>query len=195
MAYSCPRHHHYTTKIEELDIHFIREKSGVPGAIPIILFHGWPGSFLEMTPLIDLLTLQKQGAATHGNQTAFDVVIPSLPGFGFSSPAPNGWSVQDTARIFDKLMNQVLGYKTYAVHGTDWGSGVAYELYKTYNSTVRAAHLNFIPFYPLNFEQLEAANITLRPEEVAPEQLAIDWTSSGNGYFIEQTTRVRTSTE
>lgn len=145
---SSNRRKHYIANIEGLKIHFIHEKSNAPNAIPIILLHGWPGSFLEMEPLIDLLTVRN----TVSNNTAFNVIIPSLPGYGFSSPAPDGWTIKDTARLFDHLMHNVLGYKKYAVHGTDWGSGIAYNMYNGYNTTVRAAHLNFLPFYPLNFK-------------------------------------------
>lgn len=143
-----------------------------------------------MLPLSNLLTVQDPNSSA-SNHTAFDVIIPSLPGYGFSSPAPDGWAIPDTARIFDKLMHNVLGYKTYAVHGTDWGSAVAYELYSQYNSTVRAAHLNFLPFLPYTVQQLEAANITIAPEEIAAQARSLDWGNSGNGYFIEQTTKVR----
>jgi pimeloyl-ACP methyl ester carboxylesterase len=142
-----------------------------------------------MDPLIDLLTVKGIRAA-RSKKTAFNIVIPSLPGYGFSSAAPDGWTIQDTARILDRLMHDVLGYKKYAVHGTDWGSPIAYQLYNKYNTTVRALHLNFPPFYSLDFQQLAALNITLAPEEVPAQQRAVDWRSSGNGYFIEQATKV-----
>jgi pimeloyl-ACP methyl ester carboxylesterase len=142
-----------------------------------------------MLPLIDLLTL-KEPAATGSKNTSFNVVVPSLPGFGLSTPAPDGWTISDTARIFNTLMTEVLGYKTYAVHGTDWGCAVAYGLYGQFNTTVRAAHLNFLPFYPLNSKQLAALNITLSAGEVDEEKRFLDWQGAGNGYFIEQATKV-----
>lgn len=141
-----------------------------------------------MLPLIDLLTL-KGPAATGPKHTSFNVVVPSLPGFGLSSPAPDNWTTSDTARIFNTLMTEVLGYQTYAVHGTDWGSAVAYGLYGQFNTTVRAAHLNFLPFYPPNWQQLAALNITLARHEVYEEKRSVDWQGAGNGYFIEQTTK------
>ena len=175
--------------MEGQDIHFIHELSQDPNAVPIILLHGWPGSFLEMLPLIDLLTL-KEPAATGSNQTSFNVVVPSLPGFGLSTPAPDDWTTSDTAHIFNTLMTEVLGYQTYAVHGTDWGCAVAYGLYGQFNTTVRAAHLNFLPFFPLNSEQLAALNITLSAEEEYEERRLLDWQGAGYGYFIEQATKV-----
>ena len=141
-----------------------------------------------MLPLVDLLTLNEP-TATGFERTPFNVVVPSLPGFGFSSPAPDNWTTSDTARIFNTLMTKVLGYQTYAVHGTDWGCAVAYGLYGQFNSTVRAAHLNFLPFFPLNFEQLAALNITLSEEEEYDEQRFLDWQGAGFGYFIEQATK------
>ncbi|KAK9318857.1 Alpha/Beta hydrolase protein [Lipomyces orientalis] len=188
---SINQYHHFTTKVEGQDIHFIQEPSQDPNAVPIILLHGWPGSFLEMLPLIDLLTL-KEPAVKESHPTSFNVVLPSLPGFGLSTPAPDGWTTSDTARILNTLMTKVLGYQTYAVHGTDWGCAVAYELYGQFNTTVRAAHLNFLPFVPPNLEQLAALNITLSGAEVDEEKRSLDWQGAGSGYFAEQTTKPNT---
>jgi pimeloyl-ACP methyl ester carboxylesterase len=116
--------------------------------------------------------------------------VPSLPGFGFSSPAPDDWQISDTATLFNTLMTEVLGYKTYAVHGTDWGSGVAFDMYDQFNTTVKAAHLNFLPFFSPNPDQLAAQGITLAADEVAQEQRAMDFENSGAGYYIESTTTV-----
>ncbi|KAJ4864059.1 alpha/beta hydrolase fold domain-containing protein [Trichoderma breve] len=120
---SLNRYHHFTAKIENLDVHFIHEKSNEPDAIPLILYHGWPGSFLEFIPLIKNLT-QKAKTST-GKHVSFDVIVPSLPGFAFSSAPGANWTVDDSARVFNTLMTKVLGYKTYAVHAT--GSGYFIE--------------------------------------------------------------------
>ncbi|KAL4903751.1 hypothetical protein BDW74DRAFT_155375 [Aspergillus multicolor] len=182
---------HYTAQIEGLDIHFIHEKSNASDAIPLLLLHGWPGSFLEFVPIIKNLTQQASTAA--GQPVAFDVIVPSLPGYAFSSVPPVDWTLADTARVFNTLLLKVLGYDTYATFGTDWGAGVAYTLYDQFNSTVRAAHLAFLPFYPWNSEQLAEANITLDTELERFEQaLAEEWTATGEGYFIEQTTKPNT---
>lgn len=122
---------------------------------------------------------------------AFDIVVPSLPGFGFSSPAPNDWSTSDTATLFNTLMTQVLGYKSYAVHGTDWGSVVGFDMYDQFNTTVKAAHFNFLPFFPLTPEELAAQGITLTATEAVQEQRAVDFDNSGIGYYMEQSTTVR----
>ncbi|PKK44349.1 hypothetical protein CI102_10297 [Trichoderma harzianum] len=185
---SINKYHQFIAKIDGQDIHFVHEKSEDPNAIPIILLHGWPGSFLEMLPLVDLLV--RDNSATTSKHTSFSVVIPSLPGFALSSPAPDSWTTSDTANIFNKLMTEVLGYKTYAVHRTDWGCVVGYDLYDRFNKTVRAIHLSFLPFTPLDTEQLAAANITLSPREVVQENRYLEWASTGNAYFSEQATKV-----
>ncbi|PYH88720.1 alpha/beta-hydrolase [Aspergillus ellipticus CBS 707.79] len=181
---------HYTTLIEGLIIHFIYEKSNSSDAIPLLLLHGWPGSFLEFAPIIDQLT--EQATTATGKKVSFDVIVPSLPGFAFSSAPPVNWTVPDTARVFNTLLTDVLKYNTYAVFGTDWGSGIAYTLYGQYNTTVRAAHLAFLPFFPLTPPELAAENITLTPLEEFEEANTVEWNNSGEGYFTEQTTKPNT---
>jgi pimeloyl-ACP methyl ester carboxylesterase len=125
-----------------------------------------------------------------GNPVAFDVIVPSLPGYSFSSAPPQNWTVNDTARVFNTLITEVLGYDKYATHGTDWGCVIAYKLYNNFNSTVRAAHLTFLPFYPLGLEALAACNISLSPLEQFEADRSVDWQQTGDGYFVEQTTKV-----
>jgi pimeloyl-ACP methyl ester carboxylesterase len=143
-----------------------------------------------MTSLIDLLAPKSQPKGKTAN-TTFNVVIPSLPGFGFSSSPPTkAWDAQDSARVFNELMTQALGYQRYAVHGTDWGSDIGYSMYDRFNTTVRAIHLNFLPFGPPTPEQIAARNITLTPGEAFAEQRGVDWATAGTGYFTEQVTKV-----
>ncbi|RAL11837.1 epoxide hydrolase family protein [Aspergillus homomorphus CBS 101889] len=182
--------HHYTTELEKLTIHFIHEKSNASNAIPLLLLHGWPGSFLEFAPIIKQLT--EQATTSTGEPVSFDVIVPSLPGFAFSSPAPINWTIADTARVFNTLVTKVLGYSTYAIFGTDWGAGVGYTLYDQYNTTVRAGHLAFLPFFPLTLDALAAQNIILSPLEAFEEANTMEWNNSGEGYFTEQTTKPNT---
>lgn len=154
----------------------------------MLLLHGWPGSFLEFEPIIEELT--QQATTATGKIVSFDVIVPSLPGFAFSSVPPVDWTISDTARVFNTLLTQVLHYDTYAVFGTDWGAGVAYSLYDEYNTTVRVSHLAFLPFFPLNPTQLAAQNITLDSLEEFEESETMEWNNSGEGYFNEQTTKV-----
>lgn len=88
-------------------------------------------------------------------------------------------------------MTDVLGYETYAVHSTDWGSLVAWQLYGNFNQTVRAFHTSFIPKVPYNREELAERNITLKPEEELPLDVFIEWQRTGTGYFQLLSTKVR----
>ena len=113
----------YTTTIDGTTVHFLHVRSGVPGAIPLILTHGWPGSVVEFLDLIEPLT---DPAAP----ITFDLVIPSLPGFGWSGPTPDaGWGPRRIARAWATLMRG-LGYDRYAAAGNDWGSPISIELSK-----------------------------------------------------------------
>lgn len=108
---------HYKVEIEELDLHFLHHRSQRQDAVPLILCHGWPGHFGEFLGMIPLLT-----APESADEPAFHVVVPSQPGFAFSSPVKtHKHTMDDTARLFDKLMTG-LGYETYVAQGGDWGS-------------------------------------------------------------------------
>ncbi|KAJ7680827.1 Alpha/Beta hydrolase protein [Mycena polygramma] len=182
----------FTAVIEGITVHFVHEKSADPDAIPIILFHGWPGkllcsrSFHEFVPVIKPLT---QPANVAGKNVSYHVVVPSLPGFVFSSAPPANWTVDDTAKVFNTLMSEVLGYSTFAVHGTDWGSGVAYSMYASFNTTVRAGHFAFLPFFPPTAQEIAADNITLSDIQKVSQQRNAEWSSTGNAYFLEQQTK------
>lgn len=115
-------HPQFKTNIDGLDIHFIHVKSPHPNALPLIITHGWPGSVFEQIKLIGPLTdPTKYGGRA---EEAFDVVIPSLPGFGFSGrPTEPGWNLDRIGNAWDLLMKR-LGYKRYVAQGGDWGAGV-----------------------------------------------------------------------
>ncbi|KAK5726146.1 hypothetical protein LTR17_012961 [Elasticomyces elasticus] len=179
---------HFTTEIEGLTVHFIHERSSDPDAIPILLNHGWPGSFLEFTPIIKSLT--SSATTSDGRPVSFHVIAPSLPGFAFSSPPPANWTIGDTARMQYALMADILGYRQFAVHGTDWGSGPSYTLYADYSNATRAGHFTFLPFVAYTADQLTAANISLQDTlEQQEEQLSQGWRTTGNAYFLEQGTK------
>lgn len=111
---------HFLTEIDGLDIHFIHVKSKHPNALPVIITHGWPGSVVEMMKVIDPLT----NPTAHGGTAAdaFDVVIPSMPGYGFSAkPTGTGWGPERIARAWAVLMKR-LGYTRYTAQGGDWGA-------------------------------------------------------------------------
>ena len=124
-------------------IHFIHERGKGPAPIPLILTHGWPGSFLEMLKIIPLLT----DPASHGGDPAhsFDVVVPSLPGFGFSDrptqPGMNTWRIAD----FGLALMTELGYERFAAQGGDFGASVSTILGLRHAHHVMGIHLNYIP--------------------------------------------------
>jgi Epoxide hydrolase N terminus len=127
ILFCCPliliifRWDNFKVDIEDVTVHFVHQRSARPDAIALIIIHGWPGTFYEFHQLIEPLTNPPEG------QPAFNLIIPSVPGFGFSStPRKQGWTVKDTARIFDKLVTEVLGYKAYATQGGDWVSDTSH---------------------------------------------------------------------
>ena len=134
---------HFKSEVDGLDIHFIHEKGKGPNPIPLIITHGWPSCFFEMTKIIPLLA----DPASHGGGAAdsFDVVAPSLPGFGFSDHAQDrGMEVQQVAGMWNKLMTQNLGYAKFAAQGGDIGSGVTARLGFAHSDTLFGIHLTSI---------------------------------------------------
>ena len=117
---------HFITNIDGLDIHFIHVRSKHPHALPLIVTHGWPGSFMEMLKIIGPLT----DPAAYGGKAedAFDLVIPSMPGYGFSEqPTTTGWDPQRIARAWNVLMKR-LGYTRYVAQGGDWGDAITEQM-------------------------------------------------------------------
>lgn len=125
------------------DVHFIHQKGVGPAPIPLILTHGWPGSFSEMERILPLLT--DPGGQGGDPADAFDVVVPSLPGFAFSSrPTRAGVSAKTIASMWRELMH-ALGYERFAAQGGDIGAGISMWLARLYPESVLGAHLNYIP--------------------------------------------------
>ena len=133
----------FKTKIDGLDIHFVHVRSKEKNATPLVIVHGWPGSFYEFTKVIGPLT---DPVAHGGNaEDAFHVVCPSLPGFGFSSkPNERGWSSQRMAETIARLMAR-LGYDRYGAQGGDWGSGITRWLAANDGAHCIGGHSNFPP--------------------------------------------------
>jgi epoxide hydrolase len=127
----------FTTEIDDQTIHFIHERSPRPDATPLMLIHGWPGSIVEFLALIKPLTHPK-----HPSTPAFDVTIPSLPGFGFSGPTKSrGWDTLRMAKAFIVLMER-LGYAKFGVQGGDWGSVIAQQMAHEAPAHVIGIHAN-----------------------------------------------------
>ena len=130
----------FITAIEGLDIHFIHVRSRHPNALPVIITHGWPGSVTEQLKIIGPLT----DPTVHGGgaQDAFDVVIPSMPGYGFSGrPTATGWNPERIARVWAELMTR-LGYTRYVAQGGDWGSPVSSAMARQAATGLLGIHLN-----------------------------------------------------
>ncbi|QTE30465.1 epoxide hydrolase family protein [Pengzhenrongella sicca] len=152
----------FLTEIDGLDIHFIHVKSKNPKAMPLILTHGWPGSIVEFLKLIGPLT---DPVAFGGDvEDSFDVVVPSLPGFGFSAkPTETGWNVTRIAAAWAELMKR-LGYENWAAQGGDWGSAVTTVLGAMQPEGLLGIHLNSPYAFPAQI-----------PEALSPEeQNAVD---------------------
>ena len=136
----------FLTSIDGLDIHFIHVRSPEQNALPLIVTHGWPGSVIEQLKLIEPLT----NPTGHGGNAsdAFDVVIPSLPGYGFSGkPAVTGWGPERIARAWAVLMER-LGYTRYVAQGGDWGTAVSAALARQAPSGLLGIHVNFAQNVP-----------------------------------------------
>jgi len=174
----------YRTRIDGLGIHFLHVRSPHQDALPIILTHGWPGSFVEFMEIIGPLTDPTRFGGRA--EDAFHVVIPSLPGFAFSDkPTGTGWNVNRIASAWAMLM-QRLGYERWVAQGGDWGAGVTHALAQLRPQGLIAAHVNWQFVFP---EKL--------PDKPTPaEKKAMDraswFANEQSGYFREQATRPQT---
>jgi len=181
----------YTTQINGQKIHFLHVKSPEPDATPLLLLHGWPGSFVEFVHVIGPLSDPRgHGAA---DAPAFDLVIPSLPGFGFSGPVTEpGWGPRRMASALAELMRR-LGYERYGAQGGDYGAFVAPDLGRVDPEHVIGIHVNaatmgFIPFGDVSEED----QATFTPAEQERLRRRQNYLSEGNGYFQIQSTRPQT---
>ncbi|HKB46714.1 MAG TPA: epoxide hydrolase [Ktedonobacterales bacterium] len=181
----------FTTTIDGATIHFLHVRSPEPQALPLILTHGWPGSIVEFLEVIGPLADPR----AHGGDPAdaFDVVVPSLPGYGFSGPTHDaGWTTARVARAWAELMRR-LGYQRYGAQGGDWGAFVSPELGRIDPDHVVGVHVNaatmgFIPFGPVEPDELASFSDA---EKVRLDRLN-RFLTDGNGYFQIQATRPQT---
>jgi pimeloyl-ACP methyl ester carboxylesterase len=185
---------HFVTNIDGLDIHFIHVRSKNPNALPMIVTHGWPGSTIEQLKIIEPLT----NPAAHGGKAedSFDVVIPSLPGYGYSGkPTAAGWGPEHIARAWAELMRR-LGYKKYVAQGGDWGALITQLMGAQAPPELLAIHTNMPGTVPVDidkaaFSGAPAPSGLSEEESHAYDQLKFFYTK-GLGYADEMTLRPQT---
>jgi pimeloyl-ACP methyl ester carboxylesterase len=177
----------FTTSIDGQNVHFLHVRSREPGALPLIITHGWPGSVAEFVHVIGPLT----DPARHGGDPAdaFHVVAPSLPGFGFSGPVREaGWDTRRIARAWAELMSR-LGYGRYGAQGGDTGSVVSPELGRIDPAHVLGVHVNGLGTFPSG-DPAELSGLSGRDQERL--KFAETWGREMTGYAILQSTRPQT---
>ena len=130
----------FTTNVDGQEIHFIKEKGSNPNSVPLLLIHGWPGSIIEFLDIIKKLTHPEKFGGD--KKDSFDVIVPSLPGFGFSNKLSKPIGPRKMAKIFNKLMTKNLEYKNYIAQGGDWGATIANWLGYDHANFCKAIHIN-----------------------------------------------------
>ena len=172
----------FKSNIDGIDIHFIQKKGSGTNSKPLLLSHGWPGSIVEFLHIIDQLAHPEKFGGKE--EDAFDVVVPSLPGFGFSGRPSRPIGPRKMASIFNSLMTEVLGYKKYIAQGGDFGATIATWLAYDFSKTCAAIHINILivrhPDGPQTKEEKEWE------ERFEREQLI------ENGYRTQQATKPQT---
>src|SRR5215207_6097380 len=174
----------FMTEIDEVDIHFIHVKSPHENALPLIMTHGWPGSVVELLEVVGPLT----DPTAHGGRAedAFDLVLPSLPGYGFSGePTEVGWNVGRVAQAWAELMHR-LGYTRYVAQGGDVGAAVTDAMGRQAPEGLLGIHTNLLVTVLAGPQTAESEQ-----ERAAADQLAT-FRESGFGYFLEMATRPQT---
>ena len=184
----------FVTNIDGLDIHFIHVRSKEKNAMPLIVTHGWPGSVIEMLKIIDPLT----NPTAYGGKAsdAFDVVIPSLPGYGFSGkPTATGWDPPHIARAWVTLMKR-LGYNKFVAQGGDWGGMVTDVMGSQAPPELLGIHLNWVFAVPPEIDKAVQTGGPLPTDLSADERHAVEqlgfFYKTGVGYALEMANRPQT---
>ena len=181
---------HYKCEIDGNPIHFIHVKGSGKNAKPIILSHGWPWTFWDYQKIIDpLANPEKYGG---DSEDSFDVIVPSLPGYGFSTPLKKtGINFWETSDLWVSLMKDVLGYEKFFAHGGDWGSLVTLQLGHKYSEIVPALHTHTA----INLDFFERSVPTEDEFSESEKKLHlrnVEFWTEGNGYFQIQATKPQT---
>ena len=172
----------YTTDVDGINIHYILEKGSGSKPRPLLLMHGWPGSVLEFLPIIEKLAHPEKFGGNE--EDAFDVIVPSLPGFGFSGKPPRPYGPRKISEILNSLMVKNLGYKHYLAQGGDWGATICNWLAHDHSKSCKAIHINCL---------------TMRLPDELKTQEEKDWKdkfdkdqSMQDGYRTQQATKPQT---
>jgi pimeloyl-ACP methyl ester carboxylesterase len=184
----------FMTTIDDVDIHFVHVRSSHPNALPIIITHGWPGSVVEQFKIIGPLT----DPTSHGGRAedAFDVVVPSLPGYGFSGkPTGTGWGPDRIARAWAELMKR-LGYTRYVAQGGDWGAPVSSAMARQAAAGLLGIHINLPATVPPEVAAvLGGGPVPAGPSEqerAVLEALMTNAKKGNSAYFTMMTARPQT---
>lgn len=179
----------FTTSIDGTNVHFLHVTSPEPGAMPVLLTHGWPGSIVEFLDVIGPLTDPRAYGGDPAD--ALTVVVPSIPGYGFSGPTPSpDWGPDRVARAFAELMTR-LGYDRFGAHGGDWGAIISRELAVQFPSRLVGIHVTMLPSAVARTEEdLEG----LPDQEAGRRSLEKGraFSASGTGYAMIQSTKPQT---
>ncbi|MGI9261728.1 MAG: epoxide hydrolase family protein [Woeseiaceae bacterium] len=172
----------FTTTVKGIDTHFIHERGSGPSPKPLIISHGWPGSVVEFLEIIEPLAHPERfGGAV---EDAFDVVAPSLPGFGYSGRPPRPYGPRKMAEVFNSLMIDALGYERYLAQGGDWGGAIASWLGFEHSAGCYGIHINIMTMRPPGDPQTQEEEAWA--ESFDEEQIMED------GYRTQQGTRPQT---
>jgi len=172
----------FKARVDDLDLHFIYEKGSGANATPLLIAHGWPGSIAEFKHVIEPLAHPERFGGSVAD--AFDVIAPSLPGFGFSSAPPRPWGPRSMAETLNKLMTDVLGYDSYVAQGGDWGGAICSWLGYDHAPACEAIHINILTMRHPDGPQGP-------DEEKWAAQFDIDQIMQ-NGYRTQQATKPQT---
>jgi pimeloyl-ACP methyl ester carboxylesterase len=184
----------FVTEIDGATVHFAHLRSPEPDATPLIMTHGWPGSIVEFREVAGPLTDPRARGGDPAD--AFHLVLPSIPGFGFSGPTREpGWEFRRVAAAFDELMTR-LGYGSYGAQGGDWGAAVSRELGRIRPDRVVGVHLTLIPGTGASADPDAEGAVELSPAELERARASWrrnqQWEKESAGYAAQQSTRPQT---
>ena len=173
---------HFKTTIDGVGLHYIHQKGESKNSIPLLLTHGYPDSFVRFLKIIPLLTKEDE------NGFSFDVVIPSIPGYGFSDiPTEPGMNKKRIAELFSKLITEDLGYNKFVAHGGDWGAGISEQIALYHSESLLGIHLTDIPFEHGMNEPKDATSSEKKYFEATKK-----WQMTEGAYSMIQSTKPQT---